>query len=138
MEEIGEEMGRKWGTGRPRLEIFRPGGCPGRYVAMLVVLSTESRKARNHLTGDDAKLEWWQIDNHLLGFGFAPSESEAAEQALACADRGTLARQNITVWYDRLWRKYRFFRRSTRNGETYCPTGRVFQAQTLQEFIGQR
>lgn len=122
-------MRRKWGSGSPRLEVIRPGGMPGKFLALLVVLPTDNPFTRHHLTGEQAELVWWQVNNHLLGFGLGDSEGEAAERALAAADRGTIARLGLTVWFERGTRKFKFFRRSSRNDLTYKPAGAEITAQ---------
>lgn len=134
LEELAEEIGRKWGTGAPRLEIIQPGGIPGKVMALLMVFPREHTITENLLTRAPAELAWWQRDNHLLGFGLAGSVSEAGEQAIACADRGNLARRNLTVWFDRAWRKFRFFVRSKR-GERYKPVGHEPTAAELRALV---
>ena len=124
LEEIGDEMARRWGSGKPRMEIIRPGGLPRQTLALLVITSTESDRAEKRFSRESATLEWWQIDNHLLGMALAATPSEAAEQALASACRGKIAGLDLTVWFDRGLRKFRFFRRSVRDNDTYRPTGR--------------
>jgi hypothetical protein len=134
LEELGEEMQRKWGSGSPRLEIIKPGGMPGKSMALLVVMPTDSDITTHQLTGEIAQLEWWQLNNHLLGIAIADSAAEAGEQAIAAADRGNLARLDLTVWFERGARKFRFFRRSPR-GERYMPTGREATADRMRALM---
>jgi hypothetical protein len=133
LEELGEEMQRKW-AGHARLEIIQPGGMPGKVLALLVVMPTDSDITTHQLTGELAQLEWWQLNNHLLGVAIADSAAEAAEQAVAAADRGNLASLDLTVWFERGARKFRFFRRSPR-GERYKPTGREATADRLRALV---
>jgi hypothetical protein len=133
LEELGEEMQRKW-AGHARLEIIKPGGMPGKVMALLVVMPTDSDITSHHLTGEIAQLEWWQLNNHLLGFAIADSAAEAGERAVAAADRGNLARLDLTVWFERGTRRFRFFRRSWR-GDGYMPTGREATADRLRAMM---
>jgi hypothetical protein len=141
-EEIGAELRAKWGRNgaAPGVFIVRPGAMPGRRMAFLIVFPPGEQYhdgiTENALTGETAQLEWWQKDHRLLGFGLAATASEAAEQAMACADRGMVERLGLEVWFDRGPRRYRFFKRSRRNPETYCPTGGELTAEQFRVLIG--
>jgi hypothetical protein len=141
-EEIGAELRRKWGRsgGAPGVFIVRPGAMPGRRIAFLVVFPPGEQYrdgiTENHLTGDAAELEWWQKDHRLLGFGLARTTGEAVAQAIACADRGTVERLGLEVWFDRGPRRFRFFARSRRDSRTYRPSGRELTAEQFRILVG--
>lgn len=130
--ELTEELTRKYAAAGGRLEFFRPAAAPGKFVALLVVLppSLPSPLVAHELTGRPAELVWWQQDCRLLGFGFATSMAAAGEQALAAGDRGELARRDVTVWFDRGSRTFRFFRRDggQRSEINHRPLGREIRA----------
>lgn len=131
LEELAEELRRKWGSAGGRIEIYRPGGT-GMYAALVVVLpqALASPITTHELTGETAELVWWQRDCRVIGFGFARSAAEAGEQAMAAADRGELARRDVTVWFDRASRRFRFFRRDggERSSALHRPLGREIRA----------
>ena len=131
LEELAEELRRKWGRAGGRIEIYRPGGT-GMHAALVVVLpqALPNPITRHELTGETAELVWWQRDCRVIGFGVAVSAAAAAEQAMAAADRGELARRDVTVWFDRATRKFRFFRRDggQRSEALHRPLGREIRA----------
>jgi hypothetical protein len=134
LEELGEELRRKFREGS-RIDIVRPEGRFAPMMALVTVVPTGGDKAENVLTGEDAQLVWWQKDNHLLGVGFAHGQEEAAERALAMADRGDFPRRGLTTWFDRAWRKFRFFTRSRRDPDNhYKPVGREVTAEDFTVF----
>ena len=140
-EEIGAELRRKWGRGgaAPGVFIVRPGAMPGRRMAFLVVFPPAEQFrdgiTENQLSGEPAQLEWWQKDHRLLGFGLAAGAAQAVDQAISCANRGTVERLGLEVWFDRGPRRFRFFRRSRRNPETYRPTGTELPADEFRVLV---
>jgi hypothetical protein len=81
----------------------------------------------HELSGEPAQLEWFQKDNLLVGFGFARTLVEATHQAMASAARGKLERRDLTVWWDRVARRFRFFDRGPGRLDAsghYRPRGR--------------
>jgi hypothetical protein len=133
LEEIGEELRRKYGEGA-RIDVVRAQGLFAPMLAVLTVPPTGHDVVEHALTRKLAQLEWWQKDNRLLGVGISHGQEEAAERALAMADRGEFARRGLTVWFDRAWRKFRFFERSPREGSHYRPTGREPSADDFVAF----
>jgi len=136
LEELGDELRRKYKAGS-RLDVVQPDPKRMPFAPMMALLTVppraESSIVPHELTGETAQLVWWQMDCHLLGVGFAHSQEEAAERALAMADRNNFARRGITVWFDRAWRQFRFFERSRRDPDLrYMPTGREIPAS---EFV---
>jgi hypothetical protein len=112
---------------------------PGKRMAFLVVFPTREQYrgglTENHLTRETAELEWWQKDHHLLGFGLAKNGAEAVEEALACADRGRVARLDLEIWFDRGPRRFRFFRRSRRDDASYKPLGAELGAEEFRALM---
>ena len=102
-------------------------------MALLHVFPQDHTVVAHELTAAPSTLEWWQQNNHLLGVGFAHSPEEATERAIAMADRGDFARRNVTTWFHRGLRKFRFFRRSNRDPEDhYMPRGRELTAEEFR------
>ena len=139
-EQVGEEMRDKWGTGSPHLELCHAGGRPGWRKAFLVVFppgeQIDGGRTENELTRATAELAWWQRSNRLLGYGLAPTSAEAAEMALACADRGVMARAAVEVWFERTTRTFHAFECSSRGADSYRPTGRELSELQLAELAG--
>jgi hypothetical protein len=128
LEELGEELRTRYGEGA-RIDVIQPQGRFAPMLALVTVPPSGHDVVENVLTREPAQLEWWQKNNHLLGVGFAYEQAEAADRALAMAGRGDFARRDVTVWFDRAWRKFRFFYRAWRDEDDhYKPTGREVRA----------
>ncbi|HJX54011.1 MAG TPA: hypothetical protein VJ801_14690 [Polyangia bacterium] len=140
-DEIGQEMSEQWGSGSPHLELTHADKRPGMRKAWLVVFPPGEQVAdgrtENQLTQATAELAWWQKSNRLIGYGIAPTSAEAAEQALACARRGNLARAAVEVWFDRASRTFHVFRCSIRDPDSYRPSGSALSLVEIATLSGQ-
>jgi hypothetical protein len=101
-------------------------GGPSHYYLVLITLLPTRHVYRDgivphELTGDASRLEWWQRDNHLVGWGLAPTLGAATDQAIASARRGSLERKDITTWRDRIANCFRWFHRC--GGQRWSSTG---------------
>jgi hypothetical protein len=111
-------------------------------AAVVAFVNADDQYAANLLSGEQSECEWWQRDHVLAGLAIATSEPDASWEALACAQRGHLARANVTVWFERpgpfnkFIGRYRFFPRSERIAALgFRPSASELTTEELQTII---